>query len=221
MILFTYEDKIKEIDLAIAQHSQTWTVKARPDMDYDDVAQIIRKHIWIKWKQWNQTLPLEPWVHTIISRQIINLIRNVYTNMARPCLRCPQNMGDDLCKLFTKQCSDCYLYKKWEQTRKRAHDVRLPLPIENHLQETNNKPYQDIDYPKAIEILNQRLKEASSHTEWEVYRLCNVENKSNQEVAEIMDFKYEKKYKRYKRIDQIMDIMRTRAEEIIKIHGIN
>lgn len=216
----SFESQIEKIDVALSQHSHTWTLKARPDISYDDVEQIIRIHIYKKWNQWDQNLPLEPWIHRIISNQLINILRNLYTNKARPCLRCPANLGDDLCKLYTKQCSNCPLFAKWEVTKKRAFNVQLPLPIENHTQEVNNQPHQNLDYDKSIPKLNQRLKVYLKPIEWRVYSLCYIENKSDKEVAEIMDFKYEKSHKRYKRISQLKEIIRDKAQEVIKIYGV-
>ena len=68
-------------------------------MDYDDVCQIIRLHIYKKWHLWDQSRPFKPWASMIISNQIKNLIRNNYSSFAKPCLRCPHNMGATSCEL--------------------------------------------------------------------------------------------------------------------------
>lgn len=217
----TFESQIDKINIALAQHSHTWTLKARPDMDYHDVSQIIRLHIYKKWNQWDQERDLEPWIHTLISRQIINIRRNVYTHMARPCLQCPSNLGDDQCNLYIKQCSKCPLFATWENTKKRAFNVKLPLPIENHTQEINNAPHQEINYNTTIPLLQKRLKIVLSPTEWKIYQLCYIDFKTDREVAQLMDFKYEKTHKRYKRLSQIQESIYKKAQKVIKDHGLD
>lgn len=86
-------------------------------MDFNDVSQILRIHINNKWPLYDQKQPLAPWVNRIISNQIKNLIRNNYGNYSRPCLKCSAAEGEDLCKIYGKQCGACPLYKKWEKRK--------------------------------------------------------------------------------------------------------
>ena len=70
----TYEDKSHVIDNEIRKRYYKWHLHAIAWFDFDDVAQIIRAHIFKKWNQWDQARPLEPWVNKIISNQKINKI---------------------------------------------------------------------------------------------------------------------------------------------------
>ena len=82
---------------------------------------------------YDKAKPLAPWINRIITNQIKNLIRNNYGNFTRPCLRCAAAESTDLCTIYEKQCNTCPLYAQWEKTKKRAHDAKLPLALDNHV----------------------------------------------------------------------------------------
>lgn len=220
--MLTFESQIKVIDLAIAQHAKNWTLKARPDIDFDDVAQLIRIHINKKFSQWDQTRNLVPWLHRIIRNQIINILRNVYSGMSRPCLKCSASLDGDMCSLFIKQCSKCPLFAKWEKTKKKKSDVHLPVSLEHHANTMMSMPNVDINFDKAIPLLNQRLKKVLKPTEWQFYDLMYIQNKKESDVVKIMDFKStEKKAShRYKRMLQIQKSVMDKAREILKEQGL-
>ena len=69
-----YNDKIDEINELLIKLRNKWRLDSIQWMDYDDVSQHIRLHIWRKWDKWNQERPFAPWCRTVISNQIINLI---------------------------------------------------------------------------------------------------------------------------------------------------
>lgn len=220
--MFKYEDKVAEIDLAIAKIQGKFTLKARPDIGFEDVAQIIRQHIFEKFSQWDQSLPIAPWLNTLVRNQFINILRNIYSGMSRPCLRCPCAIDETSCSLFITQCSKCPMFAKWERTKKKKADVCLPVSLENHTGIISDKPSYELDFDKSIPVLNRRLKLALKPNEWEYYRLIYIENKSEIEVAKIMDFKNtEKKAKhRYKRMDQIDQTVQAKARQILEEYGL-
>ena len=94
-------------------------------MDVDDVAQILRIHIFKKWHLYDQTKKLTPWINRIISNQIKNLIRNNYGNYVRPCVKCAAAEGEDLCAIYKKQSAECPLFKNWYKNKKSAYDTIL------------------------------------------------------------------------------------------------
>lgn len=108
-----FEDVIDKINLEISKRRGKWNLTILAWMDFDDVSQIIRIHIWKKWKMYDPEKPLAPWLNRIISNQIKNLIRNNYGNFSRPCLRCAAAEGEDLCAIYKKQCSACPLFSNW------------------------------------------------------------------------------------------------------------
>jgi DNA-directed RNA polymerase specialized sigma24 family protein len=71
-----FEDALEIIDTLLEKKSRSWKLKAVNWFDYEDVKQKIRFHIFIKWDKWDRQRPIEPWLNTIISNQIINEIRN-------------------------------------------------------------------------------------------------------------------------------------------------
>ena len=84
----SFESKISEIDQEISKRRHKWNLTTLAWMDFSDVAQILRIHIYKKWKMYDQKQPLAPWINRIVSNQIKNLIRNNYGNYSRPCLKC-------------------------------------------------------------------------------------------------------------------------------------
>jgi len=117
---YTYEDKVNVIDCELQKRKHKWHLNALAWFDFEDVEQIIRFHIFKKWDQWDQSRNLEPWVNKIISNQLKNILRNHYSNFARPCLNCPFNEseeeggGENSCSFTAskKQSSECKLYAK-------------------------------------------------------------------------------------------------------------
>lgn len=123
----TFEESIDIIDQELQKRKHKWTLSAVPSIDFDDVCQIIRLHIWRKWHLYDQTRPFESWLNTVISHQIRNLLRNNYSRFVKPCLRCSCNEGNDLCSLYTTQCDMCPLLNKWLKLKKPAYDINLPI----------------------------------------------------------------------------------------------
>ena len=76
----TFEEKSEIVIKAINKKRNKWQLTAIAWMDFDDVSQIIKLHIYKKWSMWDQSKPLEPWIGRIIANQLKNLIRNNYTN---------------------------------------------------------------------------------------------------------------------------------------------
>ena len=132
----TYEDYSDIIDSELAKRRNNWFLNSVSWIDFDDVSQIIRAHIHRKWDQWDQSRPIKPWLNKIISNQFKNILRNNYSNYARPCLNCPFAMetSENQC-MFTRsgsQDSSCPLYRKWEKNKKQDYNVKITLSIENH-----------------------------------------------------------------------------------------
>ena len=102
----TFEDKIAEIDQEIAKRRNKWNLNALSWIDFDDISQILRIHIYKKWHLYDHSKPLPPWLNRTISNQLKNLIRNNYSSFARPCLRCAAAEPDNLCKIYSTQNPD-------------------------------------------------------------------------------------------------------------------
>jgi len=219
IIKYSFEEKSIIIDRAISRKKNKWQLTAISWMDFDDVSQIIRLHIYKKWEMWDQTKPLEPWIGRIISNQLKNLIRNNYSNYARPCLTCPHNSGEDHCAISPNnlQGSFCLLYSKWEKNKKAGYDLKMPLTIENHKQEVEQKFDSSFFSFKSIEILNEEMKKQLSYKQYCAYIMLFFEERDEEEVARFMGYKTTEKNRMigYKQIKNLKKLFKEKALEIL------
>ena len=208
-----FEECINEIDAEITKRRGKWSLSAISWMDYEDVSQILRIHIHKKWHLFDQSKPLAPWLNRIISNQIKNLIRNNYGNYARPCLRCAASEGGDLCSIYGKQDSSCPLYANWEKGKKTAHNIKIPVPLENHSQEVFNQSENKIDLGENIKRVHSKMEEILKPIEWKVYKCLYIDNKSEEETAKLMGYKTneENRSPGYK---QIKNMKRTIVQKV-------
>ena len=212
-----FEDCIESIDTEISKRRGRWNLTALSWMDFDDVSQIIRIHIFKKWHLYDQSKSLAPWINTLISNQIKNLIRNNYGNYCRPCLKCAAAESDSLCYIYGTQCSSCPLFAQWEKTKKAAYLTKLPTPLESVEQETEKLELQEFDFDTVLKRLNLKLKKVLKSNEWTVYENLYLKNKTEQEVAKILGYKTSEKNRSpgYKQIKNIKKSIIEKAKEII------
>ena len=120
----------------------------------------------------------------------INLIRNNYGNYSRPCLRCAAADGQDGCKIYESQCSDCPLFMKWEKTKKKAYNIKIPLALEDHSHEVQSvSPTDNVDIEKNALLLHARMEEILKPNEWIVYKGLFIDWISEEEVAKKLGYK--------------------------------
>lgn len=214
----TFEESIEIIDDLLRKNKHRWQLKIVASMDWDDVCQIIRLHIFKKWHLFDQTKKLEPWVNTIIGNQIRNTRRNQFDFCSRPCLKCVFNMGGDLCgwTLEGKQDSVCPLFKKWENGKRYAHDVRLPVSTESHINEVMEMPSNGIDSDKYVNIFHEEMRKKLKKSLWEAYEALYIKNISEEELAKSMGFISHEKNRKpgYARIQQIKRTIIKIAREV-------
>jgi DNA-directed RNA polymerase specialized sigma subunit len=213
-----FEDCIEKIDLEINKRRSRWNLTALSWMDFDDVSQIIRIHIFKKWHLYDQSKSLAPWINTLISNQIKNLIRNNYGNYCRPCLKCAAAESDSLCYIYGTQCSSCPLFAQWEKTKKAAYLTKLPSPLESVGHETENMEMKEFDFDAVLKRLNTKLKDKLKTNEWIVYENLYLKNKNEQEVAKILGYKTSEKNRSpgYKQIKNLQKNIILKAKKFIK-----
>ena len=213
----TFEESIDIIDGELLKRKNRWSLTSLSWMDYDDVSQIIRIHIYKKWDMYDPEKPLAPWLNRIISNQIKNIIRNNYGNYARPCLKCAASDGEDGCEIYKKQCNDCPLYAHWFQNKKRAHDTKLPVSLENHPQEISNKPLDSFDIEQEAQSLHRHMQNTLKPIEWRVYELLYIQNKTENEVARVLGYRTSEKNRQpgYKQIKNIKKSIMTKVKKFI------
>ena len=219
-----YSDRIHIIEEILEKNRRRWSLKAINWMDYDDVKQIIKLHIFNKWHLWDQDRPIEPWINTVASNQIRNLIRNNYQNYARPCLDCVNNLGGDGCDITKSGIQDesCPLYRAWAKKKRDGFNVKLPLPLESHAHEIQHKEdtFFDIDHvSKQIQVyMEQELTER----QYTAYIMMFIQNCSDEEVAEYMGYRSSEKNRKagYKQMKNLKDLFKKKILEIIEKYDI-
>lgn len=190
-----FEACINLINTEILKRKNKWTLSTLNWIDFEDVSQIIRFHIYKKWELYDENKPMLPWVNRIISNQIKNLIRNNYGNYARPCLKCAAALGENECRIYGKQEQACPMFNNWSKTKKNAYDLKMAVSIEDHSYEINNQLCVNLDIQKATQNLHQKMKQILKPVEWKVYELLYIDYKTEEQVCKILKFKYDKKAK--------------------------
>lgn len=205
----SFESLIDVINSEIIKRKNKWNLTAINWMDFNDVAQILRIHIYKKWHLYDHKKPLAPWVNRIISNQIKNLIRNNYSNFTRPCLKCAAAEGEDGCTIYNTQCNTCPLYANWEKSKKNAHDTKLTVSIENHSQEINDMPINNFNMEQTAKNIHLKMEKVLKPIEWKVYQYLYIDGKDEEQTAKLMGYRTSEKnriagYKQIKNIKKII-----------------
>jgi RNA polymerase sigma factor (sigma-70 family) len=221
----TYEDKSDELEELLNKYKAKWQLNALAWLDYDDVCQIIRLHIYKKWHLWDQERPFKPWAAMIISNQIKNLIRNNYSNFAKPCLRCPHNLGNNMCAItkIGEQNEECEIFAKWKKKKEKAYNLKLPITLDDSISLGTSNIEDNFNYLKSAEFLHDLILDQLNDKHKTVYIMLFIEHKEEQEVADFFKFKADKakrKNPRYKQITNLKKKFYLLAAKILKENDI-
>lgn len=209
----SFEDCIDIINTEILKRKNKWNLTAIAWMDFNDVSQILRFHIYRKWNMYDSKKPLEPWVNTIISNQIKNLIRNNYSNYTRPCLKCSAAETEDGCSIYGKQCNACPLYANWEKNKKNAHDTKLTVSLENHTNEIGNIKQNDFNLETTAQNIHIKMEKILKPIEWKIYKYLYIEGRNEEQVAKLMGYRTSEK----NRVAGYKQIKNLKKSIIIKV----
>lgn len=215
----SFEKNIDFINDEIAKRKSKWNLTALSWMDFDDVSQILRAHLFKKWHLYDSKKPLGPWINRIISNQIKNLVRNNYGNFAKPCLKCASAQSEFDCTIYGVQCEVCPLYAEWIKTKKAAYDIKLAASIETYKKEfVEREEGNSFNYSLNIENFNIKIKEYLKPSEYKIYELLYIQNKDELEVAKIMDYKTTETGRQpgYKHIKNVKKIIIMKAKKLLK-----
>ena len=221
-----FEDKREDLDELLKKYRGKWQLNALAWLDYDDVCQIIRTHIYKKWHLWDQQRPFKPWAAMIISNQIKNLIRNNYSNFAKPCLRCPHNMGNTSCGLTSSKEQDttCADFAKWKKKKERAYNIKLPLALDDAVaSDTTTSLRDDFDYGDSAKKLHEMVVTQLNDKHKQIYIMLYVDHMDENKVAEKFGFKADsskRKKPRYKQMANLKKKFYLLALKIIKDNDI-
>jgi RNA polymerase sigma factor (sigma-70 family) len=215
-----FEDKREDLDQLLLKYRPKWQLSALAWLDYDDVCQIIRLHVYNKWHLWDQSRPFKPWASMIISNQIKNLIRNNYTSFAKPCLRCQYNMGGTLCD-WTKsgdQDRTCADFNKWKKKKERAYNIKLPLTLDDGVATQNTSSIKDqLDYKLSSGRLHELVMKQLSERHKAIYAMLYIDHKDETEVAKKFGFKGDSTKRKTIRYKQISNLKKKFYRIAIKI----
>lgn len=222
----SYEDKCDVIDNEIRKRYYKWHLHALAWIDFDDVSQIIRTHIYNKWSQWDQSRAIEPWVNKIISNQLKNILRNNYSNFARPCISCEHNQSKEqgsgqisnLCSVTKSglQSEECDLYAKWYKTRKQAYDIKIPVSLETNIYDKCTLPEDHYDISGAVSSMHLRMRQFLNDRHYIIYKMLFVDHIEEETVAKVLGYKSNEKGRKagYKQIKNLKNFYKRIAKKI-------
>ena len=213
-----YEDYSDVINEEIAKKRFKWNLTSLAWMDYEDVSQILRFHIFKKWHLYDPEKNIKPWIRTIISNQIKNLIRNNYTNFIKPCSRCEASREENGCEIYKKQDSNCPLYKNWEKNKKAGLSAKMPIALENHKQEAYViEGKQDVNIEKSAKEIHKSMEAFLKPHEWRIYTYLYIDNLDELEAAKKMGYKTSEKNRSpsYKQIKNVKKKIITKVKELL------
>jgi len=214
----TFESQANIIFNEITKRKGRWTLFAISYMDWDDVRMIIFNHIYKKWHLYNHERSLLPWVNKVINSQMINLIRDKYGNYSLICLKCRAYDGNGGCDIYGKICDSCPLFAKWKKTKESAFNIKLPVTIENHVQEVYEKPYENsIDIQRSSDAFHLEIKKHLTLLQYKIYKYLYMENKTDAETAKLMGYKSSEKGRMagYASIAKVKKIILQKGREIV------
>lgn len=222
----TFEESIDIVNSEIQKRKHRWHLTAIAWMDFEDVSQRLRIHIYKKWDKWDTDRPLRPWLNQVINHQMTNMLRNHYSNFSRPCLKCPFNTGDQGCSVYGTQNNSCKNYKKWEKSKKSAYDIKFPLSIHspNHdnpettLESVLQSTEGNLNIEEVLPIFHDLMKKNLSNIEAKVYEYMFLQHLDDADVAKKMGYKLSIKEGRpaYRQISKIKSRILQKAREIVK-----
>jgi RNA polymerase sigma factor (sigma-70 family) len=216
-----YEDLIPQIEEILNKYRAKWQLNALSWLDYDDVCQIIRLHIYKKWHLWDQTRAFGPWVSILVSNQIKNLVRNNYTNFAKPCLKCEHFLGGTECS-FTKSGehdNSCKIYAKWQKKKESAYNLKIPLLLDTTIFVNDNVYDDHFEYGEKVDKIHELIINELSDKHQQIYIMLFIDHSPEEEVAKRFGFKRDtskRKTPRYKQINNLKKKFYLIAERVIK-----
>lgn len=219
----SFESSLKVINEEIAKRRFKWKLTAIAWMSFEDIEQKLRLHIYNKWDKWDSSRPLVPWLNSVINNQIINIVRNNYSNHARPCLKCPFNGGDFSCLKYGQQSNECPEYAYWEKSKKSAFDVKLPISIsdERFFGEGNSfeivaSTSNSFDYDSSIIKLHGIMKSQLFPEEWKIYEFLYIKFFSENETLKELGYTELTMPTGIKQIKKIISIIKKKVRTAIK-----
>lgn len=174
-----FEKYNKIIDKEISKRSAKWSLTAIPSLSFEDIAQILRLHIYQKIHLYNEEKsPIENWINMVISNRLKNIWRNLYLNYNKPCISCACAEGESSCKIYGEQDESCPLVKHWQASKLAAYNTKLPVSIQNHEQEVYDLPHKTVNIEATAVNLHDKMSQYLTPDEFVVYKFLYIDNKN-------------------------------------------
>lgn len=212
-----FEKYFPLIEQEISKKQVKWNLTAIPSLSFEDIAQILRTHIYKKIHLYDpKKSPIEPWLSTVISHQLKNIWRNLYINYNKPCISCACSEGETGCRIYGEQDEECPLYKHWLKAKLSAYNTRLPVSIENHEQEVYELPHKNINIELTAEDLHDKMKGVLTFIEFKVYNFLYIQNKNEEDlITNMMEKNGKSKQNSIAIISKIKKTIKEKAKELI------
>lgn len=227
MVKLKFEDISAELDSILKSKRSFWSLGAICHMDYDDVCQIIRIHIYKQFAKWDQNRSFSKWAKEVVNNQISNLKEKHYGKFAPPCRTCEFDLGGDRCEFTTcgMKTSECSKFAEWQQKKEEAYRLVLATSADESYSEdpggegrikieSNESP----DYVSASARLHYLMQVDMTDKEKKIYRLLFIENRTDEFVARELGWKTTEKGKPpgYRRISGFKKTFKDKAKKILK-----
>jgi len=214
-----YEDYSGDIDTAIKRQRSRWRLDAVKWFDFDDVSQVIKSHIAVKWHMWDQERPIGPWLNRVITNKIWNLIRNHYGSYVKPCVYC-EYARDNNC-LFTasgSQDTSCPEYAKWSKKKKYGLELRTATSLEDSKIQIGNQIDNHFDYDYYFKRLDEMMKGNLSDQHYVAYQMIFFEKSTEEDVALFMGYKISEANTKlgYRQVKNLKRKFQDIASELLK-----
>lgn len=213
-----FTDKIGEIDRLIETKRSKWMLTNL--LSFEDLAQILRIHIYEKFSQWDQTRPFSPWCSTVIGNIIKNEIRNRYGRLTPPCIRgkgCPFNTGEDGCQWTRsgKKDGSCPAYAKWESSKKPAYELKTASSLEDYDGATREP---DFDMIKSVDKFHELIQKNLSERLKQAYQYFYIDHLTDEQAAAKLGFKTKEKNRRpgYRQISNLKSDIFKVAKKLLE-----
>lgn len=216
----TFEECLEIINEEILKRKNKWNLKEVSSLDYEDVSQILRLHVFNKWHLWDQKRPFKNWLNTVISHQMINLIRNNYGNVAPPCQgppACVFNMGGSVCSYTPSgiKCSECRLYSDWEKTKQVGYNLKLASSTDDpDFVEKIEYMHEGPNLEQMLESLIDSMKKELTPKKYKLFQAIYITKESDDEVFSIMGVK--NNAGSYKKLNNLKKEFIEKAKKILK-----
>ena len=217
-----YEDKTEIINEEIRKRFNNWKLTFIHWIDFEDVSQLIKIHIFVKWNKWDQSRPFEPLVNRLITRRMINITRDYSKGIFPPCFNCKYNAGKDgdkyLCKKTPSgiQSSECSIYDKWLKFRSAGKSTLFPLETIGY---NNNISFNgSFDLGQAEKKLHSIMKKKLNDKHYFIYKMLFIDGLEEEEIAELLRFKTSEKNRKagYRQIINLKNKYKDIAKEVLQ-----